>query len=122
MESKKDMKKELLEDMHEKLKIEIERVASDLKINQREVDKLEYEGEVNDKDMKSSKDQILKECQEKEKLSRELEELKGRIEELTQYKIDKRERMKNLQQEQIKATTSIKEKIESKQKQEKLRD
>jgi hypothetical protein len=56
MENKKDRKKELLEDMHHKLRNEIELVTRELKHNQREVDKLEYEGEENEKDMKSSKD------------------------------------------------------------------
>jgi chromosome segregation ATPase len=56
MEDKKDRKKELLEDMHHKLRNEIELVTRELKHNQREVDKLEYEGEENEKDMKSSKD------------------------------------------------------------------
>jgi len=56
MEDKKDRKKELLEDMHMKLKSEIEIVTRELKLNQREVDKLEYEGEENEKDMKNSKD------------------------------------------------------------------
>ena len=64
MESKKDRKKELLEDMHLRLKTEIEVVTRELKVNQREVDKLEYEGEENEKDMKSSKEQISKEVHE----------------------------------------------------------
>ncbi len=56
MEDKKDRKKEILEDMHLKLRQEIELVTRELKLNQREVDKLEYEGEENEKDMKSSKE------------------------------------------------------------------
>lgn len=40
--------------MDYKLRMEIDRVGKELKIHQREVDRLEYEGEENDKDMKSS--------------------------------------------------------------------
>ncbi|CDW78995.1 structural maintenance of chromosomes protein 2-1-like [Stylonychia lemnae] len=122
MESKKDQKKELLEGMLQNLKNEIERITRDLKINQREVDKLEYEGEENEKDMKSSKDQILKECAEKEKLLIEQEDLKKVIDDYTKLKNDKREKMKQLQQEQIKATSKIKEQIEQKQKLDKLKE
>lgn len=42
--------------MQAKLKNEIERVGKDLKIHQREADKLEYEGEENEKDLKCSKE------------------------------------------------------------------
>lgn len=71
LDSKKDQKKDLLEGMHEKLRNEIERVAKDRKVYQREVDKLEYELEENEKDLKNSKDQIGKEKTEREKLSAE---------------------------------------------------
>ena len=54
--------------MLQKLKEEIERVSKDLKTQQREADKLEYEGEENEKDLKRSKEQIEVEIIEKEKL------------------------------------------------------
>lgn len=41
--------------MNHKLQVELERVGKELKIQQRENDRLEYEGEENEKDMKSSK-------------------------------------------------------------------
>ena len=55
LEQKKGKKKEILEDMNHKLQIELERVGKELKMQQRETDRLEYEGEENEKDMKSSK-------------------------------------------------------------------
>jgi hypothetical protein len=97
MESKKDKKKELLEDMHLKLKNEIELVTRELKINQREVDKLEYEGEENEKDMKSSREQISKEIHEQGKLVEEIEELRRLVEDYTKLRTEKREKMKTLQ-------------------------
>jgi len=122
MESKKDRKKELLEDMHGKLKNEIEMVTRELKINQREVDKLEYEGEENEKDMKSSKEQIAKEIHEQSKIVEEIEELRRLVEDYSKLRAEKRDRMKTLQADQIKATTKIKEHLETKQKLEKQRE
>ena len=55
LEQKKGKQKDILEEMSSKLKIELDRVSKDLKVQQREVDRLEYEGEENEKDMKSSK-------------------------------------------------------------------
>lgn len=97
MENKKDRKKELLEDMHHKLKCEIENVTRELKLNQREVDKLEYEGEENEKDMKSSKDQIQKEISEHAKLSEEVIELRRIVDDYTKLRGEKRDKMKTLQ-------------------------
>ena len=54
MEAKKGRQKEVFEEMDYKLRAEIDRVGKELKLSQREVDRLEYEGEENDKDMKSS--------------------------------------------------------------------
>lgn len=122
MESKKDRKKELLEDMHLKLKNEIEIVTRELKINQREVDKLEYEGEENEKDMKSSRDQINKEIHEQGKLVEEMEELRRMVDDYSKLRTEKRDRMKTLQADQIKATSKIKDHIENKTKFEKARD
>ena len=122
MESKKDRKKELLEDMLQKLKNEIEIVTRELKLNQREVDKLEYEGEENEKDMKSSKEQIQKEIHEQVKITEEIEELRRIVEDYSKLRSEKRDRMKTLQADQIKATTKIKEHLESKQKLEKSRE
>lgn len=122
MESKKDRKKELLEDMHLKLKNEIELVTRELKINQREVDKLEYEGEENEKDMKSSRDQINKEIHEQGKLVEEMEELRRLVDDYSKLRTEKRDRMKTLQADQIKATSKIKDHIENKTKFEKARD
>ena len=42
--------------MHMKLRSEIDSVTKELKSHQREVDKLEYEGEENEKDLRSSRD------------------------------------------------------------------
>ena len=122
LEGKKDRKKELLEEMHAKLKNEIERVTKDLKINQREVDRLEYEGEENEKDLKSSKEQIGKEVAERDKLGEEQEELRRLVEDYTRLKGDKRDRMKVLQAEQVRATASIKEKLEMKGRVERTRE
>ena len=73
---KKDKKKELFEEMYEKLKVEIERLTGELKRNQREVDKLEYEGEECEKDLKSSREQIDREAADRERLDEEMVELK----------------------------------------------
>lgn len=122
MESRKDRKKELLEDMHFKLKAEIETVMRELKGNQRDVDKLEYEGEENEKDMKSSRDQMAKEVAEHAKLLEEIGELRQLVEDFTRLRSEKRERMKGLQQEQIRCTTRIKEQLDQKGRLEKERD
>ena len=58
--------------MDYKLRAEIDRVGKELKLSQREVDRLEYEGEENDKDMKSSHKQIAKEQEESERLTDEI--------------------------------------------------
>ena len=108
--------------MHHKLRNEIELVTRELKHNQREVDKLEYEGEENEKDMKSSKDQIAKEVHEQVKLGEETEELKRIVEDYSKLRAEKRERMKTLQADQARATTRIKENLENKQKMEKGRE
>ena len=96
MEDKKDRKKELLDDMHQKLKLEIEQVTRELKVNQREVDKLEYEGEENETDMKSSKDQINKERHENGKMVEEIDELKRLVDDYTKLRTEKRDKMKSL--------------------------
>jgi predicted nucleic acid-binding Zn-ribbon protein len=98
-ESKKDRKKELLEDMHVKLRNEIELVTRELKTHQREVDKLEYEGEENEKDLRSSKDQLSKEVLEQRKFSEEHESLRGLTEEYSRLRLEKRDKMKQLQQD-----------------------
>jgi len=54
------------------LRAEIDRIGKELKLSQREVDRLEYEGEENDKDMKSSHKQIAKELDESERLTDEI--------------------------------------------------
>ena len=56
LEQQVDRQREILEEMLQKLKEEIERVSKDLKTQQREADKLEYEGEENEKDLKRSKE------------------------------------------------------------------
>ncbi|TNV87762.1 hypothetical protein FGO68_gene16265 [Halteria grandinella] len=121
-ETKKDRKKELLDDMHTKLRMEIESVTKELKSHQREVDKLEYEGEENEKDLRSSREQLAKEQAEQRKFSEELESLRSLTEEYARLRLEKRDKMKQLQQDQIKATSKIKEQLEAKQKCEKARE
>jgi len=58
------------------------------------VDKLEYEGEENEKDMKSSKEQIAKEVHEQSKLTEETEQLREMVEDYTKLRSEKREKLK----------------------------
>ena len=73
-----------------------ERVGKELKLSQREADRLEYEGEENEKDMKSSKKQIKKEIEERERLVAESADLRKNVEDYANLKRDKREKMKQL--------------------------
>lgn len=82
--------------MDQKLRIELERVGKELKLSQREADRLEYEGEENEKDMKSSKKQIKKEIEERERLVAESADLRKNVEDYANLKRDKREKMKQL--------------------------
>lgn len=72
--------------------------------------------------MKSSKKQINKEINERERLIEETVDLRKLADDYAKLKQEKRERMKVLQQEQIKATTKIKEKMEQKNKLERARE
>ena len=72
--------------------------------------------------MKSSKKQIKKETEERERHIEESKELRRLAEDYAKLKLEKREKMKKLQQDQIQATTRIKEKMEQKSKLEKARE
>lgn len=122
LEQRKGKKKEILEEMDHKLRVELERVGKELKQSQREVDRLEYEGEENEKDMKSSKKQIKKEIEERERMVDESGELRKLVEDYANLKREKREKMKQLQQNQVKATSRIKDQMEQKAKLEKARE
>ena len=63
-------------------------------MQQRETDRLEYEGEENEKDMKSSKKQIKKEIDERERLVEESSDLRKLVDDYVQLKRDKRDKMK----------------------------
>ena len=62
--------------------------------------------------MKSSKKQIKKEIEERERMVEESTDLRKLADDYARLKLEKREKMKKLQQDQIKATSRIKEKME----------
>ena len=82
--------------MLQKLKEEIERVQTSQKKYQKEVDKLEFEGEENRKDLENSRNQINIEEKQKKTLLADSAKYREEVDEYQKLKHSKRDKLKQL--------------------------
>ncbi len=105
-----------------KTKSELERNQNNTKQHQKVADSLEYQSEEDQKKLERAITNTDKEKDERLRLEGEAEQVKRDCEAISKLKIDKREKMKELQKDQQRLTTVVRDKMEQRSKLERARD
>lgn len=105
-----------------KTKSELEQNQNNTKQHQKVADSLEYQSEEDQKKLERAITNTDKEKDERLRLEGEAEQVKRDCEAISKLKTDKREKMKELQKDQQRLTTLVREMMEQRSKLERARD